>query len=544
MSCRRCFCVGLFYWRGNAFGYTPDFDSAARPSFALRAIGLAAYPYGIKVSGFCPASDRSCGIPVGNIYFGYASAASQKGKTMKKRTNESAGQALGTGGTRERSKRLLYKMTLSAIFIGLAVVAKLFLSFRIPFLGADGMRIGMSGVFTAFPAILCGPIYGGVASAASDLIGYLIKPDGSYIPWLTLTAFLGGVLKGLIWRLFTRRPGVKARAAVLASILIVGAFGTAMHVCLVSDGIISGFTAVQTEIGTRGMLEAQDKSPLSAAVVSLAKYNNDVFTVVSADDAERIVLPSTAELDGSSRPLTKIGKGAFSDCGSLTELVIPASYKTIADGALDGLDAEKVTVVCKGGSAAEKFAEANGFKCVLSEDIPETVLSLDSIKEDGEISVKGLYSDGFKVDSSDAFRKNLCTYISLATLGLELAALIGIIYFAVDVSVGRYERRHAERISSAEGSEEKKKGFIRGHFNPYLVKIMLATVLSGVVVTTVNTKILQIVLAVYNGRSFLILWIPRLLEEVAVCTVQSFLISLLYGVYISTVGKKSEKLLK
>lgn len=73
---------------------------------------------------------------------------------------------------------------------------------------------------------------------------------------------------------------------------------------------------------------------------------------------------------------------------------------------------------------------------------------------------------------------------------------------------------------------------------------MLATVLSGIIVTTVNTKILQIVLAVYNGRSFLILWIPRLLEEVAVCTVQSFLISLLYGVYISTVGKKSEKLLK
>lgn len=85
MSCRRCFCVGLFYWRGNAFGYAPDFISAERLSFVLQTASLAAYPYGIKVSGFCPASDRSCGIPVGNIYFGYASAASQKGKNNEKK---------------------------------------------------------------------------------------------------------------------------------------------------------------------------------------------------------------------------------------------------------------------------------------------------------------------------------------------------------------------------------------------------------------------------------------------------------------------------
>lgn len=70
---------------GSAFGYTPDFDPAARPSFALRAIGLAAYPTGIKVSGFRSEGGRHCGIPVGNIYFSYASAASQKGKNNEKK---------------------------------------------------------------------------------------------------------------------------------------------------------------------------------------------------------------------------------------------------------------------------------------------------------------------------------------------------------------------------------------------------------------------------------------------------------------------------
>lgn len=468
----------------------------------------------------------------------------RKEKTMKKRKDPAVNPDAAVGESRARSKRLLYKMTLSAIFIGLAVVAKLFLSFRIPFFGADGMRVGMSGVFTAFPAILCGPIYGGVASASSDLIGYLIKPDGSYIPWLTLTAFLGGVLKGLIWRLFTRRPGIKTRAAVLVSILLVGALGVSMHVSLAQDGIISGFAVSQTGLDTRGTLEAKDKSPLSAAVVSLAKYNNDVFTVTAADDAERIVLPSSAELDGSSRPLTKIAKGAFSDCASLSELVIPASYKTIADGAFDGLDSARVNIVCAEGSAAAKFAEKNGFAFSVSDNIPETVLSLRSVRENGDVSVKTLYSDGITVGSSDAYRKNLCTYISLSTLGLELAALIGLIYFVTDISVSRYERRHEERRNSPKIPDGEKAGRISRHFSPYLIKIMLATVLSGIVVTTVNTKILQLVLAVYSGRSFLILWGPRVLEEIAVCTVQSFLISLLYGVYIGTVGKKSEKLLK
>ncbi|HBM81036.1 MAG TPA: ECF transporter S component, partial [Clostridiaceae bacterium] len=46
------------------------------------------------------------------------------------------------------------------------------------------------------PAILFGPLYGGIASGILDVLGYMLKPDGAYIPWLTVTAIAGGIITG------------------------------------------------------------------------------------------------------------------------------------------------------------------------------------------------------------------------------------------------------------------------------------------------------------------------------------------------------------
>ena len=438
------------------------------------------------------------------------------------------------------AKSALLKMTLCAVFIGLAVVAKLFLSIKIPLLGADGMRISLAGVFTAFPAFICGPIYGGIASAASDFIGYVIKPDGAYIPWLTLTAFAGGVLKGLIWRLFVRRPRKSVRVLALSAFVILGALGLTIHISLISDGILNDITASQAQLATRGRMDSLEKNVFSGAVVNLAKYNNDVFTVTAVSDGETVVLPSRVDLDGYERPVTKIGGGAFSSCRSVKRIYIPSVYTTIDKEAFTGIDFTGIVIVSDKNSAAEKFASQNGIAFEEGE-CEEITLKLASVYNNGSYSVSGLQSGGFTIKSSDAYRKNLCGYISFTTVGLELIALIGILYFVLEAVISRYEASGAD-ISSKDGKQKKKK--ILGHIvNPQLVKIMLSTVISGLVVTTVNTKILQAVLAVYSGRSFIILWIPRFVEELAVCMVQSVLISVLYGVYISTVGKKTQRIL-
>lgn len=259
-------------------------------------------------------------------------------------------------------------------------------------------------------------------------------------------------------------------------------------------------------------------------MVNSAKYNNDVFTVTAVSDGETVVLPSRVDLDGYERPVTKIGGGAFSSCRSVKRIYIPSVYTTIDKEAFTGIDFTGIVIVSDKNSAAEKFASQNGIAFEEGE-CEEITLKLASVYNNGSYSVSGLQSGGFTIKSSDAYRKNLCGYISFTTVGLELIALIGILYFILEAVISRYEASGAD-ISSKDGKQKKKK--ILGHIvNPQLVKIMLSTVISGLVVTTVNTKILQAVLAVYSGRSFIILWIPRFVEELAVCMVQSVLISVL-----------------
>ncbi|MCL2518674.1 MAG: ECF transporter S component, partial [Oscillospiraceae bacterium] len=113
------------------------------------------------------------------------------------------------------TKKIIYRICLTAVFLAFAVVSKFFFSIPIPLFGVNGLRVGFAGVFTIFPAILFGPLYGGAASGLSDIIGYLMKPEGAYIPWLTVTAFCGGCLKGLIWILIMKRKEIKFRVGVL-----------------------------------------------------------------------------------------------------------------------------------------------------------------------------------------------------------------------------------------------------------------------------------------------------------------------------------------
>ena len=75
-------------------------------------------------------------------------------------------------------KILLRKLTVTAVCTAFAVVLKCFtnLALNIPGLG---IKIGLGGIFNFFPAALCGPIWGGAASALTDLIGHFLAPDGA-----------------------------------------------------------------------------------------------------------------------------------------------------------------------------------------------------------------------------------------------------------------------------------------------------------------------------------------------------------------------------
>ena len=146
----------------------------------------------------------------------------KKGDTgMEKEKNESQASAFQKPVTLIPVTK---KIVQTALFISLAIAVRSF-SPMVYFLGAPGMRISFSGIFSKFPALLFGPIYGGIAGGITDVIGYLLKPEGPFIPYLTLTAILGGAITGYLWKIFKNSDPAKLQRGLWILFILIGAVG-------------------------------------------------------------------------------------------------------------------------------------------------------------------------------------------------------------------------------------------------------------------------------------------------------------------------------
>ncbi|MBR6647324.1 MAG: ECF transporter S component [Clostridia bacterium] len=119
----------------------------------------------------------------------------------------------------------LKKVIQTALFIAITLILRNF-SYMFYFGGGTGMRVGLSTFFSKLPALLFGPLYGGIADGVIDVLAYIIKPEGGYMPLLTLTAILGGVMVGFLWK-YAKNINDKMFknifAAAFTAILIFGA---------------------------------------------------------------------------------------------------------------------------------------------------------------------------------------------------------------------------------------------------------------------------------------------------------------------------------
>ncbi len=431
-------------------------------------------------------------------------------------------------------RKMLYRMVLSALFLATALVVKTFGSLNIPIFGAGGMRVGLTGVFTAFPAFLFGPIYGGVVSGLSDLIGYIIKPEGAYIPWLTVMAFVGGLVKGALWKYVIKSS--KAFRIASASLLLVCAIvGGAFHVALIGDGVQPGLIAVKEQLPTRGQVEQMELSPLSSAAVSLAKYNKDNFTLQKvASNASEIAVPAEIDLDGLVTPITKIGEDAFGGCMSLRRLYIGSHVTSVDAAAFSSLiqaGNDLTVTVVEGSKADAQVSAMKGIHVIRMEQSafdtavhnanldPETLTVTAPTATVYDVS--GRNGAVYTVKNSDTYRKYLAGYVNFLTVGLESVAIAGLIVVLVDGLIEQKRRLQGKESGGA------------------FLRIFASIGISGVLVTLVNTEILRLtVMSAWVGRSFLILAVPRVLEEIIVCALQAYVISLLYGVYVSKVKPK------
>lgn len=424
---------------------------------------------------------------------------------------------------RDRNRKLIERVCICGVLIALSIVAKLFLSTTIPFLGPGGMNIGLTGVFSAFPALLFGGIYGGVTSALCDIIGHFVKPDGAYIPWLSMTAFLGGFLKGLLFKISSaKKIGKKVLVSFLAVFLVIAALGVFLHVTVTKDGVLNGFFPKIENVPSKGALSAMEVSPLTDGICSLAKYNKDTLTLTVVPDTDTVILPVISTTDGT---VTKLGAYLFAS-ETIKTVYIPSVYKSMDASAfcakVDGKNVPRTDIIVyvtkdapiesalKDNKIGYLYAEEPDVSsfCEITVDTPDTFSAQD-----------------YSWKSSNTFRKYLAGYMSFATVGLELAGIIGIIVVVLCFFLQNKQEK-------ADGTEKARFSF------QDFGRIAFALTVSGVIVTTINTFILRETMAAWAGRAFMILWIPRLIEEIIVCILQSYLVTLLYEFYKVRIAPK------
>lgn len=248
------------------------------------------------------------------------------------------------------------KIVQTGLFIAIAAVLQYFSRYTSIYIaGIQSIKISLAGPFTKMPAVLFGPAFGAASGGLTDIIGYLMNPTGPYIPWLTLTSALDGVITALLWYKFAYLKVERVSSYFGKTFAIIGVIGLFNH-----------------------------------AIV--------------------LFMPQTS------------------------------------------------------------FAGYIG-----------------SLEKNGP----------------------------LLTLVLEIAALIGLAFYFI----GRVIKI--------------KKSLVYENF----VKLMIAVGIGGIVETTINTWILQLYFAPLAKMSFIVFWIPRLVEELVMTLVQSYLISLLLVIYVRVRGR-------
>ncbi|PYG88754.1 ECF transporter S component (folate family) [Ruminiclostridium sufflavum DSM 19573] len=114
----------------------------------------------------------------------------------------------------------MHDKTRNILFVGLFVALEIILT-RFTSVETLTVRISFEFIAVALSAILFGPVTAGTAAAAADILGMIIFPKGPYFPGFTLSAFVSGILYGLI--LYKKRITlVRTFFSALAVIVITG----------------------------------------------------------------------------------------------------------------------------------------------------------------------------------------------------------------------------------------------------------------------------------------------------------------------------------
>lgn len=108
--------------------------------------------------------------------------------------------------------RSVRTVCMCGVFAALAIVLSYVASIQV----SDHLKIGFSGLPNEFVDFMFGPAVGSVFAAALDVLKFLLRPTGGWIPGLTLNAFLAGLIYGM----FLYRKPIRFWRILLAKLVV------------------------------------------------------------------------------------------------------------------------------------------------------------------------------------------------------------------------------------------------------------------------------------------------------------------------------------
>lgn len=113
----------------------------------------------------------------------------------------------------------------AGLFIAMSLVLKVMFEIYIPLAGLPALRINFAQIPIMLSGIILGPAIGFCSGAASDIINFMVKPNGPYFPGFTLVSALSGFIPGIIFKCFKKEINFNFLNTLFISLLSAGFVG-------------------------------------------------------------------------------------------------------------------------------------------------------------------------------------------------------------------------------------------------------------------------------------------------------------------------------
>lgn len=147
------------------------------------------------------------------------------------------------------------KLAALALLIAIEVVLSRFLSFSTPI-----VKIGFAFLPVALAGMMYGPLWGAVVGGLGDFLGAIMFPIDSYLPALTVTAALSGLVYGLFLYKHNSWPRI---------ILAVLTVSIALHLFLDTYWLMGFFNTTYWALLPTRIVKAVIMSPVQVALIRL-----------------------------------------------------------------------------------------------------------------------------------------------------------------------------------------------------------------------------------------------------------------------------------